>query len=157
MFGFGGDFWTQGSRICPQDVPAGLGTFFAQKWGPEKDGFPQEILPQGVIWGSVQGEWMVWYPGGLWAGPFPPKPYQKKKISAIWAPPGPRAHGAHGGPIQLPINPPWWACMLILGAPHYRSKPRPNRVRSLIWDRKPKCGSKVPRVVPKAKNVKVAR
>ena len=55
-------------------VLAGLGTFFVQKRGPGKRDFVVEMVPHDALWGSVRGVWIVWYPGGLWAGPFPPKP-----------------------------------------------------------------------------------
>ena len=77
-------------------VPAGLGTFFGQKWGPEKHDFVEEMVPHEVLWGSVRGDWIVWCPGGLWAGPFPPKPCQKIILQGFphfpknpWAPLGP--------------------------------------------------------------------
>ena len=97
--GLGMIFGPQDPEFGPPDVPAGLGTFLGQKWGPEKYGFAQEMVDQGASRGSVQGKWIVWYPGGLWAGQFPPKPYQKKK-SAIWAPlaQDPWGPGALGGP-----------------------------------------------------------
>ena len=96
--GSGVIFGPRDAEFGPPDVPAGLGTFLGQKWGPEKDGFAQEMVPQGVSRGSVQGEWIVWYPGGLWAGQFPPKPYQKKIIRHT-GPPGPGPLGPWG---------PWW-------------------------------------------------
>ena len=64
-------------------VPAGLGTFFAQKWDPKKDGFVVETVPHWVLGEFVRGEWIVWYPGGLWARPFPPKPYQRMIFSTF--------------------------------------------------------------------------
>ena len=104
--GSGMIFGPQDPEFGPPDVPAGLGTFLGQKWGPEKDGFAQEMVDQGVSQGSVQGEWIVWYPGGLWAGQLPPKPYQKQKLSAIRAPPGPGPLGPMGpwAPVGIPIG-----------------------------------------------------
>ena len=65
-------FGTPDPRFGPQRVPAGPGTFLGQKWGPEKHDFVEEVVPHGVLRGSVRGEWIVWVPGGLWARPFPP-------------------------------------------------------------------------------------
>ena len=73
----GTQLWTPDPRFGSRRVPAGPGTFFGQKWGPEKYDFVEEMVPREVLWGSVRGDWIVGCPGGLWARPFPPKPYQK--------------------------------------------------------------------------------
>ena len=85
-------------------VPAGWGPFFQQRWGPEKHDFVKEIVPHGVWGESVRGVWIVWYPGDLWAGPFPPKPSQKIILQGFphfpknpWAP-----LALHGDPL-LPL------------------------------------------------------
>ena len=86
--------------LVPGMCRLGRGPFWTKNGPPKKDGFPHEILPRGVSRGSVQGEWIVWYPGGLWAGQFPPKPYQKKNYPP-YGPPlaqGPWGPGALGGP-----------------------------------------------------------
>ena len=38
------------------DVPAGLGTFLGQKWGPKKDGFVEEMVPQWTVWQTKRGK-----------------------------------------------------------------------------------------------------
>ena len=82
-------------------VPAGPGTFLGQKRGPEKHDVVEEIVPHGVWGESVRGKWIVGVPGGLWAGPFPPKPCQKMVLQGfcpiLWAhgPDKPRPHGVY--------------------------------------------------------------
>ena len=53
FLGSGMIFGHQDPEIGPPDVPAGLGTFWGQKWGPEKDGFAKEMVPQGGSRGFV--------------------------------------------------------------------------------------------------------
>ena len=96
-----GPFWDPRIWIW---VPAGPGTFLGQKRGPEKHDFVEEMVPHGVWGGSVRGEWIVGYPGGLWAGPFPPKPCQKIILQGF-------ACFFFMGPGN-----PWWA-LAILGGP----------------------------------------
>ena len=88
------------------------------------------MLPHEVLWGSVRGNCIVWCPGGLWAGPFPPKPYQKiilqgfshftkKSLGPPWAP-----GGSPIGPLKelLPILPP----AALLGIAPERSRLAPE-------------------------------
>ena len=73
-------FHPQGPFLGPQipDLdPGWAGDLFGQKWDPKKHDFVEKVVPHRDSRGSVRGKWIVWYPGGLWARPFPPKPYQK--------------------------------------------------------------------------------
>ena len=88
-------FWEPGIWIW---VPAGLGTFSGQKRGPGKHDFVEGLVSHGVLGGSVRGDWIVWYPGGLWARPFPPKPYQKILFPTF----------PDFGKVRGPPCPPWW-------------------------------------------------
>ena len=49
-------FGPRDSEFGPPDVPAGLGTFLDQKWGPEKDGFVEEMVPQWTVWQTKRGK-----------------------------------------------------------------------------------------------------
>jgi hypothetical protein len=88
-------------------VPAGLGTLFGQKWGPEKHYFVEEMVSHEVLWESVRGDWVLWWPGGLWATPFPPKPHQ-----TIIFPTFPNFRESSGAPPAL-----HGACLLSLCGP----------------------------------------
>ena len=48
--GSGMIFGARDPEFGPPDVPAGLGTFLGRKWGPEKDGFVEEMVPQWTVW-----------------------------------------------------------------------------------------------------------
>ena len=73
-------FGTPYPRFGPQ---LGRGPFSAQNRAQNKNGFVEEMVPHEVLGGSVRGEWIAWYPGGLWVRPFPPKPSQKIISSAF--------------------------------------------------------------------------
>ena len=84
-------FSTSGAILGPQDLD--LGSSWAvgtnrQKWGPGKHDFVEEMVPHEVLWESVRGDWIVWYPGGVWAGPFPPKHSEKIVVQGFPAIPG---------------------------------------------------------------------
>ena len=49
-------FGHQDPEFGPPDVPAGPGTFLGQKWGPEKDGFVEEMVPQWMVWQTKRGK-----------------------------------------------------------------------------------------------------
>ena len=73
-------FSTPGPILGPQDLDLGSGwpgDLFGAKKGARKTRFCGGNGPPWGLGGSVRGEWIVGYPGGLWAGPFPPKPCQK--------------------------------------------------------------------------------
>ena len=65
----------------------------------------------------MRGEWIVGYPGGLWAGPFPPKPYQKIILQGF--PHFPKKTWAPLGPWWIPYCPfvGQWAYLPCLGSP----------------------------------------
>ena len=71
-------FSTPGPILGPQDLDLGSGwagdLFWTKRGGGGKQVFVEEMVPHEVLWESVRGDWIVWYPGGLWAGLFPPKP-----------------------------------------------------------------------------------
>ena len=81
---FGAQLWyfrPQGPFLGPQipDLdPGWAGDLFGQKWDPQKHDFVEKVVPHRDSRGSVRGKWIVWYPGGLWASPFPPKPHQNR-------------------------------------------------------------------------------
>ena len=89
-----------------QDLDLGsgcAGDLFGPKMGPGKTRFCGGICPHGVLGGSVRGDWIVWYPGGLWARPFPPKAYQKIIFSTF-----PDFGTSSGAPLALhgePLGP----------------------------------------------------
>ena len=74
-----GPFWDPRIRIW---VPAGPGTLFGKK-RPGKYDFALEMVPDFRMWGFPRPKWIVWYPGGLWASQFPPKPSQKMRLQAF--------------------------------------------------------------------------
>ena len=101
-----------GPRI-PNLDPGWARDLFRLKMGPEKTRVCGRNGPHEVLWGSVRGDWIVSCPGGLWAGPFPPKPYQKNILRGFpisrknpWPPWAPG--GSPIGPLKelLPILPP---------------------------------------------------
>ena len=53
------------------------------KLGTEKHEVVEGLFPQWTDWGPPQGKWIVWYPGDLWAGPFPPNPTWKNGFTGI--------------------------------------------------------------------------
>ena len=55
-WGLGVIFGPQDPEFGPPDVPAGPGTFFGQKWGLEKDGFVEEMVPQWTVWQTKRGK-----------------------------------------------------------------------------------------------------
>ena len=77
-------FGTLDPRFGPKRVPAGLGTFLAQNWGPEKLFLWRKWAPHVFLWGSAGRDWIVWCPGGHWARRFAPKLCQRVRVPP-WA------------------------------------------------------------------------